>query len=148
MQSTTPSIILALDVGDRRIGVARASTLARLPSPLMTLERHEGTPDDIKRLIAREGASALVVGLPRGLQGQHTAQTKSVEAFAAMLHNVITVPLHWQDEALTSRKAEAELEARGKPYQKGDIDALSATYILEDFLRDHPSPQSLSGAAV
>jgi len=133
-----PSVILALDVGDRRIGVARASTMARLPSPLTTLERHTGTPEDITRLIASEGASGLVVGLPRNLSGEHTDQTRAVEHFAAELQNVLTVPLYWQDEALTSRKAEAELDARGKPYQKGDIDALSATYILEDFLRDNP----------
>jgi RNase H-fold protein (predicted Holliday junction resolvase) len=45
-----------------------------------------------------------------------------------------------QDEAVTSKRAEAELEARGKPYQRGDIDALAATYILEDFLAGHREP--------
>jgi RNase H-fold protein (predicted Holliday junction resolvase) len=40
----------------------------------------------------------------------------------------------FQDEALTSRKAESELNKRGKPYAKGDVDALAATYILEDYL--------------
>lgn len=138
MQTPTLKTILALDVGDRRIGVAMANTIARIASPYTTLLRHDGTSDDIQALIQREGATALVVGLPRNLNGSHTAQTRAVEEFAAELQNVITVPLHWQDEALTSRKAEAELAARGKPYQKGDIDALSATYILEDFLRDNP----------
>jgi RNase H-fold protein (predicted Holliday junction resolvase) len=41
-----------------------------------------------------------------------------------------------QDEAATSRQAESELQARGKPYSKEDIDALSATYILEDFISE------------
>ena len=134
----TLSVLLALDVGDKRIGVASANSIARIASPLTTLERHDGTAADIQQLITAEGATALVIGLPRNLEGKHTAQTIAVEQFAAALQNVITVPVHWQDEALTSRKAEAELEARGKPYKKGDIDALSATYILEDFLRDNP----------
>jgi putative Holliday junction resolvase len=134
----TLSIVLALDVGERRIGVAMANSIARIASPLMTLERSDSTPADIVHLIKQEGAAALVVGLPRNLNGEPTAQTRAVEQFVAGLHNVLTVPVHWQDEALTSRKAEAELDARGKPYQKGDIDALSATYILEDFLRDNP----------
>jgi putative holliday junction resolvase len=140
MQIQTPSTILALDVGERRIGVAIASMVARLPSPLTTLQRSPQTPQDIQRLVADEHASALVLGLPRGLDGQHTSQTVAVEHFAAELQNIVSVPMHWQDEAVTSRKAEAELQARGKPYQKGDIDALSATYILEDFLRDNPGP--------
>jgi putative holliday junction resolvase len=138
MHQATPSTILALDIGARRVGVARASTMARLPSTLTTLLRSASTADDIKKLMRAEGASILVVGLPRGLNGQHTAQTEAVQAFGRELEQVVGVPLQWQDEAVTSRKAEAELESRGKPYQKGDIDALSAVYILEDFLRDHP----------
>lgn len=130
--------ILALDVGERRIGVALASVQARLASPLTTLLRGESTPADIQALIDEHQAIAVVVGLPRGLDGQQTAQTIAVEEFYSILQQVLTVPLHWQDEAVTSRQAEAELEARGKPYQKADIDALSATYILEDFMRDHP----------
>jgi RNase H-fold protein (predicted Holliday junction resolvase) len=42
------------------------------------------------------------------------------------------------DEAVTSTRAEAELQSRRKPYAKEDIDMLSAVYILEDFLREHP----------
>jgi putative Holliday junction resolvase len=134
----TPSTILALDVGERRIGVARANTMVRLPGALTTLMREDSVIDDIKRLMHSEGASRLVVGLPRGLNGQETAQTAAVQAFGQALEQALGLPVIWQDEALTSRKAEAELESRGKPYQKGDIDALSAVYILEDYLRDNP----------
>ena len=135
---TRPSSILALDVGAARIGVASASLLARLPSPLTTLKNEGDIAANIKHLAEEHGAAGIVVGLPRGLDGQHTAQTLATEEFASALKKVVDVPLYWQDEALTSAKAEAELHARGKPYSKGDIDALSATYILEDFLRDNP----------
>ncbi|HLZ15040.1 MAG TPA: Holliday junction resolvase RuvX [Candidatus Saccharimonadales bacterium] len=130
--------MLALDVGERRIGVARCSLLARLPEPLTTLEHTADVIQDVQRLVAQEQAVQLVVGLPRGLSGQHTPQTAYVEAFMTALEPALHIPCAWQDEALTSQKAEAELKRRGKPYAKGDIDALSATYILEDFLRDHP----------
>jgi putative Holliday junction resolvase len=130
--------VLTLDVGERRIGVALADLHSRLPAPLTTLERSESTFDDIHRLIDQHGVAILVVGLPRGLDGQHTSQTVAVEEFKAELERTLSVPVYWQDEALTSRLAEDELKARGRPYKKADIDALSATYILEDFLRDHP----------
>ncbi len=135
---TEPNSILALDVGDRRIGVAISNLQARIASPLTTLARSESTPADIDALATEYHARALVVGLPRGLDGQHTAQTASVEAFKNELEHKLSLPLYWQDEAVTSIRAEDELRARGKPYRKEDVDALSATYILEDFMRDHP----------
>lgn len=138
IQSHHHSTIIALDVGSRRVGVALASLQARLPAPLTTLARGESTFHDIHQLIDQHGVAALVVGLPRGLDGQHTAQTVAVEEFKANLERTLAIPVYWQDEALTSRQAEAELESRGRLFKKEDIDALSATYILEDFLRDHP----------
>lgn len=126
--------ILALDVGDKRVGVARASLIARLPEPLTTLQRGETFFEDLQRVISDEDAVALVVGLPRGLDGQTTTQTKTTEAFVAELKRHTDRPVHLQDEALTSKKARAELDAGKKQYRRGDIDALAATYILEDFL--------------
>ncbi len=137
-QNHHPSSLLALDVGDRRIGVAVASLQARIASPLTTLQRGDSTFHDIQMLIDEHAALALVVGLPRGLDGQHTAQTVAVEEFKAELERVISIPVYWQDEALTSQKAEDELRDRRKPYRKDDIDALSATYILDDFMYDNP----------
>jgi putative Holliday junction resolvase len=130
--------ILALDVGDKRVGVARASLIARLPAPLTTLQRGETFFEELQRIVANEDAAALVVGLPRGLDGQTTAQTQATEAFVADLKQYIDRPVHLQDEALTSKKARAELDAGKKQYRRGDIDALAATYILEDFLTAHP----------
>lgn len=130
--------ILALDVGDKRVGVARASLVARLPAPLATLQRGTGFFEQLQQLIAEERAVALVVGLPRGLDGQETGQTKITRSFVDELQEQTDLPVHLQDEALTSRKASKELEANGQPYQRGDIDALAAAYILEDFLAEHP----------
>jgi putative holliday junction resolvase len=126
--------VIALDVGGRRIGVAVADTVARIAHPLTTLDHSDTVADEIAQLVRDHNARALVVGLPRGLDGQQTAQSEYTQDFAKKLQDKIAVPLYWQDEAVTSKQAEAELKKRGKPYTKGDIDALAATYVLEDFL--------------
>jgi putative Holliday junction resolvase len=91
----------------------------------------------LQTIIETEKANMLIVGLPRNLAGRHTPQTQATEAFAAELGRRCKLPIHLQDEAVTSKQAEAELKARGKAYERGDIDALAATYILEDFLADN-----------
>lgn len=131
------SNILALDVGMARIGVARAGSVARLAEPLTTLPNTPEIYSDITDLCKEYDVTTVVVGLPRGLEGQHTAQTDYVEDFVRELKQHTELPVVLQDEALTSRKAEAELGARRKNYLKADIDALAATYILEDYLGEH-----------
>ncbi|MEK7599747.1 MAG: Holliday junction resolvase RuvX [Patescibacteria group bacterium] len=131
------SSILALDVGNKRIGVAIASLASRLPSPFKTLDNDDKFLQNLQAIITAENVETLVIGLPRGLDGQATDQTSIVQAFVEQLKTDVSLPTYFQDEALTSRKAEEELESRGKPYAKGDIDALAATYILDDFLAEH-----------
>ena len=131
------STIIALDVGTVRIGVAQSNMISRIAAPLQTVINDDHVVDVLLQLLDEYQASALVVGLPRNLNGDYTPQTHKVEAFAAELEKHLQIPLYWQDEAATSVKAEAELQARKKPYAKGDIDALAATYILDDFLRDN-----------
>ena len=137
MSNPSSSSIIALDVGDKRIGVALASHQARIASPLVTLTNDETFIAALSKIIEENEVGGIVVGLPRGMDGQETNQTKSVREFAKKLHGAINLPLYWQDEAVTSINAEAELRRRGKAYTKGDIDALAATVILEDYLHEH-----------
>lgn len=130
--------ILALDVGGRRIGLAAANAVARIAQPLTTLKNDESFVQNLQEYIHTKEAAMLVVGLPRGIEGQHTAQTTATQEFIDSLKEHISLPIYWQDETVTSRQAEAELKGRKATYQKGDIDALAAAYILEDFLNDHP----------
>lgn len=133
------SSILALDLGEKRVGVARADTVARLAQPLTTLANDETFTDKLQALIKEHNAKQLVVGLPRGMQGQFTQQTKAVEAMAADLQK-LGLKIQWQDETLTSHQAEAELTRRRVSYNKEAVDALAACLILEDFLRGRPQP--------
>lgn len=129
--------LLAIDVGAKRIGVARALLSVRFATPLTTLENPKTFQQDIADLIDREASGALIIGLPRGMNGQDTEQTRTVRAFGDDLAAQLRIPVYWMDEAATSAKAEQELQTRGRPYRKADVDALAATYILEDFLREN-----------
>jgi putative Holliday junction resolvase len=135
--SSEMGTIAALDVGEVRIGVATAHSIARIATPLTTLHNDDTILRQLQELCRKERITRIVVGLPRGLNGQSTAQTARVEAFAKRLEQSLVVPISWQDEALTSVQATSELEHRGRSYSKGDIDALAATYILEDYLREN-----------
>ncbi len=140
--STIQQSGLGLDVGERRVGVAIANLGVRFARPLTTLQAPETFYDDIIKLCDSEDVAWIVIGLPRGMQGQDTAQTASARAFGAELERLIAdtdrlIPVYWIDEALTSAKAEAELHGRGRAFAKAEIDALAATYILEDFLQEH-----------
>ena len=129
--------ILALDVGAARIGLAVASTIARLANPYKTIPNNDQVFDTLRQISKQEQVRALVVGLPRGLQGQETEQTAAARSFGEKAGQALELPVTWQDETLTSVKAEAELDKRKERYSKQDIDALAATYILEDYLREH-----------
>lgn len=128
--------VLALDVGDKRVGMAVASRIARLAAPHGVLVRDPQT--DIYARIAETAreveADTIVVGLPRDMKGQETEQTKSAREFAQALEKTVTIPVVMQDESVTSVMAEERLKQRGKPYGKGDIDAEAAAIILEDYL--------------
>lgn len=128
---------LALDVGAKRIGVANAHEIARLAHPLTTIPNDADVWQNLAGIIERESVGTVVVGLPRNLKSEDTLQTKTARSFAEELSTRLNVSVHMQDEALTSHKAEAELASRKSTFEKGDIDALAATYILEDYLQEH-----------
>jgi putative Holliday junction resolvase len=131
---TTISNYLSLDVGERRIGVALATETARLAHPLTVIMNTSEAINEIKKIVESEQVATIIIGLPRNLQGEDTKQTKYCRDFAEKLNKELSVKIVYQDEALTSRQAEAELKERGGKYEKGDIDALAATYILQDYL--------------
>lgn len=127
---------LALDVGEKRIGVAMAHSDVRIAIPLETIEVNGAEIEKIRQIAQDENASTLVVGYPRNQSGQATAQTAYVEKFAGRLQDVAPEVV-FQDESLTSVLAEQHLASSGKPYAKGDIDARAAALILQDYLEQH-----------
>lgn len=131
-----PRSLLSLDIGAARIGVARASSIARIPEALEAIKVDGTEIDQIKRFIDEYKVDSIVVGLPQNLAGEDTEQTKTVREFVQSLA-VFQLPLSWQNEALTSVRAEAELRERKSSFTKGEIDSLAAVYILEDYLKEN-----------
>lgn len=127
---------LALDVGEKRIGVAMGDTTVRIAVPLDTIEVDGTEVERIARIVVDENVDTVVVGYPRNQSGEPTAQTAFAEAFAAKLTD-IAPELVYQDESLTSVLAEQRLKSYGKPYTKGDIDAQAAAIVLQDYLEQH-----------
>lgn len=125
--------LLALDVGERRIGVAAADTSTKIAYPVMTIPVDGQEIEVLRQLIAEHAADLLVVGYPRNQSGDPTAQTAAVEAFVARLVP-LGVEVVYQDESLTSVMAEQYLASHKKSYTKEDIDAHAASIILTDYL--------------
>lgn len=124
--------VLGLDIGEKRIGVARVSLIARIPEPLGALANDESFTKALQQLIDEYRPDTLVVGLPRSLEGNETAQTAYVKAFSQERLLPYNIPLVFQDETLSSHVAEERL--KGRLYAKGEIDAQAAVVILEDYL--------------
>ncbi len=136
MAKTDRYAIIALDIGDKRIGVAHADTEVRLPIAYGTLEVDGLELERLREIITEVEPSLIVVGYPRNQKGEPTAQTQKVMEYVKQLHN-LKVPIVYQDESLTSVLAEDYLKSLHKPYNRGDIDAHAAAIILGDYLEAH-----------
>lgn len=125
--------LIALDIGEKRTGVALADTAVRIAVPYDTIDVDGTEIATITEIIVREKADVIVIGYPRNQAGLPTAQTSYVESVADKLKDV-DVPIVFQDESLTSVIAEDRLKAHKRPYTKADIDAQAAAIILQDYL--------------
>lgn len=123
---------IALDVGEKRIGVAVGDSNVRIAIPYDTFEVDGQEVKRIAELAVKQAADRLVVGYPRNQQGDPTAQTNYVEHFAGQLVDIAEVD--YQDESLTSVLAEEQLKRTHKNYSKADIDMMAAALILQDYL--------------
>lgn len=127
-------VYLGVDVGAQRTGLAHADSIGRIAQPLQTVSIDGSEAETIAKVASEIGVTDMVVGRPRNQSGDKTDQTKFAEDFAKRVLEPIGLPLHWQDESVTSILAEERLAARKKPYTKADIDAEAAAIILQDFL--------------
>jgi putative Holliday junction resolvase len=119
--------ILALDIGEKRIGVARANSIARIPEPIATLANDASFKEELTKLLHEYAITTIVVGLPRNLKGDETAQTAYTKQFVA--DNLAEYDIHWQDETLSSVSADARPDR-----MRHGIDAAAACIILDDYL--------------
>jgi putative Holliday junction resolvase len=135
---------LGIDYGSRRIGLALSDATGLLARAWKTVERI-GNPSQVATALAREiealsaeddGLVAVVMGLPRRLNGDPTETTPTVRAVADRLRELVAVPVVLQDERLSSHEAESLLAQREKDWRKRKamLDAAAAAVILQDYL--------------
>ena len=139
LQTANPPRYLALDVGNRRIGVAASDELGLTAQPVLTIERRRNQRDDLRsiaRLARRFGVSGIVVGNPQHLSGEVSPQAVKTRAFAAELGALTGLPIHLWDERLTTREAHQMLYQAGYARQthRRIVDQVAATLILQSFM--------------
>ncbi len=127
---------LALDLGDRRIGVAVSDSLGMLARPVEVFERRSRVADFeyIRTLIQHHKAEALVVGLPLNLNGTEGRQVAWVRDYTEALKDTLSVPIILWDERLSSEKAIDILRQQGRNPRTEPIDAVAAAVILQSYL--------------
>ena len=130
--------ILALDVGTKTIGIARASVGARLPTPHSTLKR-KGVKQDVARLshlVNELSVTLVVVGLPYELDGTEGRSARLARQIGEALHEATGVEIHYQDERYSTIIAEERLRAAGHDAKrrKDTIDQAAAAVILGDYI--------------
>lgn len=135
--------IIGLDVGEKRIGVAKVDSETRIAVPVGFLNVNGTEWQEIARIANLNNTSLFVLGLPRSNEGNETAQSLYVRNFAKVLMTKIpNAKVKFQDESLTSVIAEERLKTRQKKYEKGTIDAEAATIILQDFIENFKEPEA------
>jgi putative Holliday junction resolvase len=127
---------LAIDYGTKRTGLAICDAAETIASPLTVLHGRKDLLNKIADIVETENVGAVVVGLPLNMSGTESSQTKLALKFAEQLKGHLSIPVHLQDERLSSFGAEEKLApadfTRGK--RKKRIDAIAAAEILEAFL--------------
>ena len=140
--------IIGLDVGTKRIGVAKADTSVRIAIPNgFVLVNGQEIPE-ILRIARLNDTNFFVVGLPRSNDGNETAQSAYARKFADTL--AASMPgarIYFQDESLTSVVAEERLKKRKKNFEKGEIDAEAASIILQDFIEHYAAKLAQNAAS-
>ena len=130
--------LLAIDHGDKRMGIAASDPLGMMAHPL---EFIPSEPFDeflirLKEILAERETEQIIVGMPRNMDGSIGPQALKVEDFVAVLKKSVTVSVHTWDERLTTVMAEDKLREAGVSVRdaKKKVDASAAAVMLQDYM--------------
>ena len=130
--------VIALDFGEKRIGVAASDPLGITAHAVTTIHRSSFDEDvaEIRSLVAEKEAGLVLVGLPRNMDDSLGPKAKEVMAWVESLRPLLGVPIELEDERLTTVEAQERLKEAGVPAKrwKERIDALAAQVLLEGWL--------------
>ncbi len=135
--------LLALDVGERRIGVATCDEAGLIATPLATIRRASKAKDfeRIARLVREQGAEKLVIGHPLNADGSVGPQARRVEGYVAAMSEALSLEglnvsvFMWDEHGSTQRAQALMIDAGRKAKDRRQrIDAAAAAVILQDYL--------------
>jgi putative Holliday junction resolvase len=133
-----PGKILALDVGDKRVGVAVSDAAGWQARPVEILTRRSKREDfaAVARLVEEHRAAAIVVGYPLNMDGTRGPQARRVARYARELQQAVSVPVTLWDERLSSEEAAERLRAAGgsRRRRRRYLDDAAAAVILQEYL--------------
>ncbi len=133
---------LGLDYGSKTVGVALCDTASRLPRPLETVRREREkklrrTLSRIEQIITENEIDELVVGLPLNMDGSEGERALMARSFAEALSRRTGLPVHMEDERLTTVEACELMDKNGiagRDERESMVDSMAAVVILEEFL--------------
>ena len=132
--------LLAIDYGARRVGLALSDPLKMIASPYRTIIKKNNTIliEEIERIIAAEDVELTIIGLPLGMAGQKTEQTKKVEKFVDKLTDRGII-IKYEDERWSSVAAKRSMKEQNikSGYNKGLVDQTAAAIFLQQYLDRH-----------
>ena len=131
---------LGLDLGSVRVGVALSDPRGVLATPLAVLRRSPDLHEQVAALVREHDVEAVVVGLPRSLDGRERHAATAARAEARALAEHLAIPVHLQDERLSTVVAHTALAAAGRTgrQRRGSVDASAAAVLLQSWL-DSPA---------
>lgn len=143
--SENPAIVLGIDFGFKRIGIASGDTLTRTAHPRTTIPNGPLGPDwaALRRLLDEIRPARLAVGEPYNADGSESPLTSAARGFAAELARFSSLPVELVDERWSSQDAEERLRTmrasgqRQRRVTKADVDAAAAAVILERWFEKH-----------
>jgi putative holliday junction resolvase len=125
--------ILAVDFGERRVGLATSDASATVATPRRTLLRQndEAVLDAIERFVRDEEIELVLFGIPRSPDGVESPFAGRIRSFAGKLSRRSGLPVRFHEETLTSDEAGRRLPG---PRAREELDAMAAAVLLEDYL--------------
>ena len=130
--------LLSIDLGERRTGFASGDDVTGLVTPGAVVECGAGEAllEEIARRVREHGPDAIVLGLPLNMDATEGEPARAVRAFGARIAERTGLPVHYQDERLTSFAADQRMARTGRTHgqKRRRRDAIAAAQILEDWL--------------
>ena len=127
---------MAIDYGQKRVGVAITDPLCTIPQPLLTI-KPKSVVDLIERLkclVKENNVGLIIVGNPISMRGEATAISRQIERFVERLKHELDIEVEKWDERYLSKYAVSKFKEAGLSMKKGDIDRVAASLMLEEYL--------------